>query len=57
MNLEFNIAIHVLCFLEKHKSERYTSQTLAELTCLNPVQLRRVTNQLSQLDYIEDGKR
>ena len=43
MNLEFNIAVHVLSFLTKHSEEQFNSQDLAELTCLNPVQLRRVT--------------
>ena len=42
MNLEFNIAVHVLSFLTKHSEEQFNSQDLAELTCLNPVQLRRV---------------
>ena len=42
MNLEFNIAIHVLAFLTKHNHQRYHSTALAELTCINPVQLRRV---------------
>ena len=41
MNLEFNIAVHVLAFLLA-QNEKFNSKELAELTCLNPVQLRRV---------------
>ncbi|HCX2604487.1 TPA: Rrf2 family transcriptional regulator [Staphylococcus aureus] len=52
MNLEFNIAVHVLAFLTKHHSEKFNSSSLAELTCLNPVQLRRVTTQLVDLKMI-----
>ena len=52
MNLEFNIAIHVLTFLTKHKDEKFNSKELAELTCLNPVQLRRVVSVLSDQHYI-----
>ncbi|HDC8845607.1 TPA: transcriptional regulator, partial [Staphylococcus aureus] len=32
MNLEFNIAVHVLAFLTKHHSEKFNSSSLAELT-------------------------
>ncbi|HDN0892761.1 TPA: Rrf2 family transcriptional regulator, partial [Staphylococcus aureus] len=53
MNLEFNIAVHVLAFLTKHHSEKFNSSSLAELTCLNPVQLRRVTTQLVDLKMID----
>ncbi|MBO1199594.1 Rrf2 family transcriptional regulator [Staphylococcus simiae] len=53
MNLEFNIAVHILAFLTKHQSERYSSNDLATLTCLNPVQLRRVSSQLVDLAMIE----
>ena len=53
MNLEFNIAVHVLCFLAKHKDKHYSSTELAELTCLNPVQLRRVMSQLNNSNYIQ----
>ncbi|MBU5271797.1 redox-sensitive transcriptional regulator HypR [Staphylococcus caprae] len=52
MNLEFNIAIHVLTFLTKHKDEKFNSKELAKLTCLNPVQLRRVVSVLSDQHYI-----
>lgn len=52
MNLEFNIAIHVLAFLTKHNHQRYHSTALAELTCINPVQLRRVATLLTYHDYI-----
>lgn len=53
MNLEFNIAVHVLCFLAKQKDKHYSSTELAELTCLNPVQLRRVMSQLNNSNYIQ----
>lgn len=53
MNLEFNIAVHVLSFLTKHSEEQFNSQDLAELTCLNPVQLRRVTTTLNNQQYID----
>lgn len=56
MNLEFNIAVHVLAFLYHHRSERFNSTTLAQLTCLNPVQLRRVTTQLVELQLIDTTK-
>ncbi|MDN8894096.1 Rrf2 family transcriptional regulator, partial [Staphylococcus aureus] len=52
MNLEFNIAVHVLAFLTNHHSEKFNSSSLAELTCLNHVQLRRVTTQLVDLKMI-----
>ncbi|MCJ1662790.1 Rrf2 family transcriptional regulator [Staphylococcus sp. NRL 16/872] len=53
MNLEFNIAVHVLTFLTKHKDQHFNSQDLAQLICLNPVQLRRVTTILNHHDYID----
>ena len=46
MNLEFNIAVHVLSFLTKHKNEKFNSKELAELTCLNPVQLKMADTKL-----------
>ncbi|MCE5090666.1 Rrf2 family transcriptional regulator [Staphylococcus devriesei] len=52
MNLEFNISVHVLSFLTKHNDEHFSSQELAELTCLNPVQLRRVTTILTNHGFI-----
>ncbi|MEX2949405.1 redox-sensitive transcriptional regulator HypR [Staphylococcus warneri] len=52
MNLAFNIAIHVLAFLAKHNHQRYHSTELAELTCINPVQLRRVAALLTHYGYI-----
>ncbi|AKL93413.1 Rrf2 family protein [Staphylococcus capitis subsp. capitis] len=52
MNLEFNIAVHVLSFLTKHKNEKFNSKELAKLTCLNPVQLRRVVANLSDQQLI-----
>lgn len=55
MNLEFNIAVHVLSFLTKHSEEQFNSQDLAELTCLNPVQLRRVTTTLNNQQYIDSS--
>ncbi|EGQ2671726.1 Rrf2 family transcriptional regulator [Staphylococcus pseudintermedius] len=48
MNLEFNIAVHVLTFLNQHKGEVFNSQALAENVCVNPVQLRRVMSKLQQ---------
>ncbi|EGQ4435654.1 Rrf2 family transcriptional regulator [Staphylococcus pseudintermedius] len=48
MNLEFNIAVHVLTFLNQHKGEVFNSQVLAENVCVNPVQLRRVMSKLQQ---------
>lgn len=53
MNLEFNIAIHVLAFLTKHADERFSSKALSELVCINPVQLRRVTGTLVEQGYID----
>ena len=53
MNLEFNIAIHVMCFLVKHSEERWSSQTLAESVCIHPVQIRRVTTKLIEAGWIE----
>lgn len=53
MNLEFNISVHVLSFLTKHRDEHFSSQELAQLTCLNPVQLRRVTTVLNNHGFID----
>ncbi|MGV3128011.1 redox-sensitive transcriptional regulator HypR [Staphylococcus simulans] len=53
MNLEFNIAVHLLAFLTKHADERFNSKTLSELICINPVQLRRVTGKLIEHGYVE----
>ncbi|MGW7917891.1 redox-sensitive transcriptional regulator HypR [Staphylococcus xylosus] len=53
MNLEFNIAVHLLTFLVKHPSERYSSGELAERICINPVQLRRVTRKLNEQRYLD----
>lgn len=53
MNLEFNIAVHVLAFLTKHADERFSSKALSELVCINPVQLRRVTGKLVEQGYID----
>lgn len=52
MNLEFNIAVHLLTFLVKHPDERYSSGELAERICVNPVQLRRVTRRLNEQQYL-----
>ena len=52
MNLEFNIAVHLLTFLVKHSDERYSSGELAERICVNPVQLRRVTRRLNEQQYL-----
>lgn len=52
MNLEFNIAVHLLTFLVKHPNERYSSGELAERICVNPVQLRRVTRRLNEQQYL-----
>lgn len=52
MNLEFNIAVHLLTFLVKHPDERYSSSELAERICVNPVQLRRVTRRLNEQQYL-----
>ncbi|MGW7934786.1 redox-sensitive transcriptional regulator HypR [Staphylococcus xylosus] len=53
MNLEFNIAVHLLTFLVKHPGERYSSGELAERICINPVQLRRVTRKLNEQRYLD----
>ena len=53
INLEFNIAVHFLTFLAKHADERFSSKALSELICVNPVQLRRVTSQLVENQYVE----
>lgn len=53
INLEFNIAVHFLVFLTKHADERFSSKALSELICINPVQLRRVTSQLVEHQYVE----
>src|SRR5699024_12777726 len=56
MNLEFNIAVHLLSFLVKHFDERFNSTELAERICVNPVQLRRVTRKLNQYQYLETSR-
>ncbi|MGK9043900.1 redox-sensitive transcriptional regulator HypR [Mammaliicoccus vitulinus] len=52
MNLEFNIAVHVLTFLSKHSSEKFSSVELSSKVCVNPVQLRKVMSKLLEEDYI-----
>lgn len=52
MNLDFNIAVHVLTFLSKHASEKFNSNELAEKVCVNPVQLRNVMAKLVNHDYV-----
>ncbi|ARJ50772.1 redox-sensitive transcriptional regulator HypR [Staphylococcus lutrae] len=52
MNLEFNIAVHVLAFLNQHDGEVFSSHALAENVCVNPVQLRRVMSKLQQKSYV-----
>ncbi|MCI5775118.1 MAG: Rrf2 family transcriptional regulator [Aerococcus sp.] len=56
MNLYFNIAIHVLTFLLKHAGEQFTSEALAELICVNPVQLRNVMRELVAAGYVSSKK-
>lgn len=56
MNLEFNIAVHLLTFLVKHPDERYSSSELAERICVNPVQLRRVTRKLNNQQYLDASR-
>ncbi|MCE4949945.1 transcriptional regulator [Staphylococcus hominis] len=56
MNLEFNIAVHVLTFLSKHSSERFSSVELSSKVCVNPVQLRRVMSKLLEEGYITTQK-
>lgn len=53
MNLEFNIAVHVLTYLTKHAPQQYTSSELAENVCVNAVQLRRVMQTLIAHDYVD----
>ncbi|MGW7831794.1 redox-sensitive transcriptional regulator HypR [Staphylococcus xylosus] len=53
MNLEFNIAVHLLTFLVKHPGERYSSGELADRICINPAQLRRVTRKLNEQRYLD----
>ncbi|PHK48558.1 redox-sensitive transcriptional regulator HypR [Staphylococcus edaphicus] len=53
MNLEFNIAVHLLTFLVKHQDERYSSSELAQRICVNPVQLRRVTRKLNEQQFLD----
>ncbi|QHW38329.1 Rrf2 family transcriptional regulator [Staphylococcus ursi] len=53
MNLEFNIAVHVLAFLNQHHGEVFNSQALAGNVCVNPVQLRRVMSKLQQEVYVK----
>lgn len=56
MNLHFNIAIHALTFLLKHKGESISSEKLADLICINPVQLRQVMSILVQNKYVISKK-
>ncbi|GGB07245.1 transcriptional regulator [Macrococcus hajekii] len=56
MNLEFNTAIHTLCFLAKHSDEQFTSVELTERVCVNPVQMRRVTNKLKETGYLDASR-
>lgn len=56
MNLEFNIAVHLLSFLVKHFDERFNSTELAERICVNPVQLRRVRRKLNQYQHLETSR-
>ena len=56
MNLEFNIAVHVLTFLSKHSSQRFSSVELSSKVCVNPVQLRRVMSKLLEEGYITTQK-
>ena len=56
LNLQFNMAIHVLTFLSKHEGEHFTSAQIAESVCVNPVQLRRVLSVLNQHDMIISKK-
>lgn len=56
MNLEFNIAVHVLTFLSKHSSERFSSVDLASKICVNPAQLRKVMSKLLENNYITTQK-
>ena len=56
LNLEFNIAVHLLTFLLKHDDERFSSNELAERICINPAQLRRVTRKLNQHHYLATSR-
>lgn len=58
MNLYFNMAVHALTYLVKHAGESFSSQELAELICVNPVQLRSVMRPLveHQLVISKKGK-
>ncbi|WP_436855572.1 redox-sensitive transcriptional regulator HypR [Staphylococcus caeli] len=56
MNLEFNIAVHLLTFLAKHSEERYSSNELATRICVNPVQLRRVTRRLTEQQFLDASR-
>lgn len=56
MNLCFNIAIHALTFLVKHADEKFTSEELADLICVNPVQLRNVMRELVAEGYVHSKK-
>ena len=47
MNLQFTIAVHALAYLTKHKDQSFPSSSLAELICVNPVQLRLVMSKLA----------
>ncbi|WP_018143493.1 RrF2 family transcriptional regulator [Alloscardovia criceti] len=53
MNLQFTIAIHALAYLSKHAGESFSSSQLAELICVNPVQLRRVMRVLCDQGLVE----
>lgn len=52
MNLQFNIALHALTFLSKHEGKYFSSKQLAELICINSVQLRNVMGILATNDLV-----
>ncbi|WP_165496217.1 Rrf2 family transcriptional regulator [Alloscardovia theropitheci] len=52
MNLHFTIAMHALAYLAKHHDSSFSSSQLAELICVNPVQLRTVMTQLVHNDLV-----
>ncbi|UTH14213.1 redox-sensitive transcriptional regulator HypR [Macrococcus equipercicus] len=53
MNLEFNMAVHILSCLAKHPEDKFSSSELAAKICVNPAQLRRVLSKLNEHHYIE----
>lgn len=52
MNLQFNIALHALTFLSKHEGKSFSSTKLAELICINSVQLRNVMRILAANELV-----